>query len=652
MSRHDTYYYCEVCYHESSQKSHSDSHVKTESHIENSRCYASKLIEKKYGELIKMSGLPIEEVEDKTLEQLCKIIIDNMSQIRCNSDEIEEKRNRVIDEYYPKFTLTHELTQFTLGKTEQTLCKISEMYLINSCEIEEHLIQIIVTNKSLSETDQWKIRTKKKFKDFESINVDILSSAQDSSFKSIDTFIKKITKAKTKEDMPNILIICFHPKRVCDDLFELFSCFCGKGLLFNSVKVKFQINFDEPDTNLGVLSDFLRGYIDFKHMITEISFITATPLKNFWKMLAEHSIHSLGNNSIIEEKNYDNYLEKYMQVRDHNIFIVDNKTMNPLEYIAQIFEKNLDKSNRKIIFAPAHVFTRKPKNKSVGSHEEVIAYFQDKNYWIFLSNGKFKGFISPDDERVLVSTFNQKYNITGELRETLVKWNELYPTENLAITGYWTIERGVTFNTSGFNFTDIIISEYHSQQINKLIQLIGRATGHKDYVKKMNIYCTQNIMNTVDTIVEKTKELRRLNPENYNRADFTKSNSTIPVKLTFTDEEYLNLFMMNLTGKSGYKKQIDNLIKEGIETGFIVSEDNNNVNKFTNDKILKNIRVYSIGDKCDSRRFKEFNEAFILRKPVAQSCKSGEYSIDIARDEYNYDDYTNPVNIAWITFRI
>ena len=43
----------------------------------------------------------------------------------------------------------------------------------------------------------------------------------------------------------------------------------------------------------------------------------------------------------------------------------------------------------------------------------------------------------------------------------------------------------------------MILSDYHIRSIPKLIQLVGRSCGGKDYVNKMNIFCTQNIKNEI-----------------------------------------------------------------------------------------------------------------------------------------------------------
>lgn len=67
-------------------------------------------------------------------------------------------------------------TQFTPGKTQETLCDISKRYEINKLlyTSTHHLLEIIVTNKSLQETEQWKYRTTKEFEKYTCINIDIL----------------------------------------------------------------------------------------------------------------------------------------------------------------------------------------------------------------------------------------------------------------------------------------------------------------------------------------------------------------------------------------------------------------------------------------------------------------------------------------------
>ena len=278
------YYYCELCNHPSLQKSHSDAHLKCSAHIQKCNIYRGTVLDKK-----NLSALLSEYKVDlnKSISQIHDDILLQKSQIKVTEEElkIKQKQNKqIIIENKVPIILNHELTQFTKGKTEQTLNTMTERHLINSSNIEEnyHLIEIVVTNKSLLETEQWKIRTKNRFGENDQISVDILSSGTDSDFNNMDQFISKIITAKDRVELPNILIICFHKKRVCDDLFQLFETFCGDNYMLNSTKLKFYLNFDEPDANLGICSRFLEKYKRYEHIISGIMFITATPYDKFW----------------------------------------------------------------------------------------------------------------------------------------------------------------------------------------------------------------------------------------------------------------------------------------------------------------------------------------------------------------------------------
>lgn len=124
------------------------------------------------------------------------------------------------------FKLRTKPTQFTKGKTEDTLRDLTQRYALNINENDYHLIDIIVTNKSLPETEQWKFRADKSFKNFENITIDILSS-KSNDYNNIVSYINNILNCKTKEVLPNILIICYHAKRVCEDLITMFNIFGG-----------------------------------------------------------------------------------------------------------------------------------------------------------------------------------------------------------------------------------------------------------------------------------------------------------------------------------------------------------------------------------------------------------------------------------------
>ena len=211
-----------------------------------------------------------------------------------------------------------------------------------------------------------------------------------------------ILRAKNKEELPNILILCYHKKRVCDDLIELFETFGGENYMKITSQLKFHISFDEPDANLGVTKTFIKKVKRFieRKLIIGILFVTATPVNEFWKMLNESGIQTLLNMNHNNTQDFDEELKNYMSFKEHQILLYPHKTNNPLDYIIKAFsaeakttKKLIDESHRKIVFAPAHLFT---DTEGVGSHAEVTNYFLGKGYCVFLMNGKFKGFIYSD----------------------------------------------------------------------------------------------------------------------------------------------------------------------------------------------------------------------------------------------------------------
>jgi hypothetical protein len=550
------------------------------------------------------------------------------------------------------FKLRTKPPQFTKGKTEDTLCDLTQRYLLNINETDYHLIDIIVTNKSLPETEQWKFRTDKTLKNFKNITIDILSS-KSNDYNTIGSYIQNILNCKTKEELPNILIICYHTKRVCDDLITMFNIFGGNNYIQPTNKIKFHISFDEPDANLGVTKKFIKkikGFID-KSLIIGILFITATPIEEFWKMLNDSGIKTLLNMNFNNTQDFDEELNNYRAFKEHIIIEHNNETTNPLYYIIDIFSNKLINENeRKILFAPAHLYT---DTKGVGSHMEFVSYFNDKNYCVFVMNGKFKGFIYPDKSKIELTQFNIKNNIDGELRDSLRRWNELNPTINLVITGYWVIERGITFNTTGFNFTDMILSNYHLSSMGKLNQLAGRGSGGKMYVNKMNVICTTKIKDTIINFNKNLEEICSLNPEYFNRTDFVDTNNTIPVKMIINDNDLLKIIIdIRDKSKRGYKQQLHNILTEGIKENKISIFDRNNIKKFDiSSRTLNQVRMYKLGDKIDVRRFKNFNEAYENYKSVSQSGDENQYNIDLAKDEYKQYEFIHNINTLWITFK-
>ena len=177
----------------------------------------------------------------------------------------------------------------------------------------------------------------------------------------------------------------------------------------------------------------------------------------------------------------------------------------------------------------------------------------------------------------------------------------------------------------------------------------------------MTIICPKIIYDTVINLVENTIALRKLNPENYNKTDFTLNDSGIPIMLKFDNDEWRDLIFKSITGKKDYKNDVHTKILNGIASKKIKIDDRNNIKLNFNERKLKGVKNYMktrVGknnevteDKIEVRRFKEFRTAYDLYKPSSQTCKPTEYCIDFAQDDYINGDFVNSKNIAWITFK-
>jgi hypothetical protein len=549
-----------------------------------------------------------------------------------------------------KYKANFRLTQ--MEKTGISLRDATQRYILNTMEIESntHVIEIIVTNKSLPETEQWKIRTRKEFSKFENITIDILSSRSDD-YQTMDPYITKLQRSVAKKDpLPHILIMCFHPKRIEEIENLLISM---KNYKVPHVDIKFHISLDEPDANLGVTKKFLKANKEIieTDLVIGITFITATPDDKFWKIMNKEGIVKLLN---LNQNDIDiEYtLENYRPFSEHSIIEFNNETQNPLSYLIDVFaNRYIRDDQRNIIYAPAHRAIATP---NMGCHDDFVSYAKEKGYCVLLINGIFKGFKYPDGTNITIEQFNENNKISGELRETLAKWNIIHPKMSLLITGHNCIERGITFNTDGFNFTHMVLSNYHALSLNKIVQMAGRATGKKQYVNKMIVICTSKVKNMVVDFNQKLTELCSLKPESFNKTDFktAQKSPAIPVKVEFLDNDYKNnLFKLIEEKKSKYKVRVYELLLRGIEERKIHVDDRNNKPLNIKSRKIKDTRMYKNGDNDTSRRFKQFKNAYDSYHGAGQTGDEKTFNIDVAKDDYITGDFYNSSNIAWITYR-
>jgi len=579
-----------------------------------------------------------------------------------------------------RHVLNTELMQFTLGKTEKTINSIkqSQQDWIEYLQINDdtipgtRIIPIILTNNSLAETEQWTIRLGE---ELDGLKVVIVSSKETADYSNSSELINYMKECDLN-DLPSVIVMCTNGPRIntCREIFKAFSHLSHSPR--KDIIIRFDPAFDEIDKQTGILKVFLKDLNRREYMtsdgeyelINKILYITATVTKGLFNTIRSFGVPEFENLDTDLEKdfprpNHDDLVRAYKCIKDDAIIYHESNSM-PVEYVKEILESSkryIDLDERKIIFAPA-------ENK-VSSHEEMTEVFANIGFTVLLHNGKFKGFVEPNGARTPLEEFNKEhFKKKPQMMDTLRKWNQLNPTKSLAITGYNTIERGVTFNTNGFNFTDVIISSYHGKQINKLLQLMGRDHGHADYCKPCVLYTTERIHKSVVKFIDTFNKLKEADIERYNITDFSKSPSTIPVKITILNDELLTEIidlLKSYSFKKGRLSKPETLKKEVAykkiheifeeyksNPEYILWQDYNNRNKIDlSERYIKTIRRYG-GGEGNGRRFQTFSNNHDNRKASSQKGETDDYSLDVACEEFIDGSFVNPINVLWLTFRV
>ena len=505
--------------------------------------------------------------------------------------------------FVPSILLNTALCQAppTVSKTKKALNYIKHFALVSrfqNGQIENgiHHITCIATNKSLLETKQWKIRVSK---DLKGLNVIVLSSKK-GDVNNINTIISHLARAKKADDLPDIIIMCTHSKRT-DDLVELIAVLNNGNLNFNDSlgikQVTMTAMFDEADQNIELITYFINnmeavinkdGNHAKNYTVRDIHLITATPYKEFWSELEKKcGIKKLDNiNKILKENpdsdlhiSYNDLMKGYRKIDDHTVQsgVVDD-TRHPYDYAKKVLckIKEENRTNKVLtVFAPSEFTTE--------SHERMRDVFILANFTVAIMNGTKKGFYS-SGSTMTFDAFNKKHGVTGELRDTLVKWRELNPDTDLAITGFLNVQRGVTFNTTGFNFTDLILSKYHLNNMASLVQILGRANGGVEYVKIMNIWSPKEVIEAANEQISVSNTILEKDPEEFKESDFRKRSKAeilepalrIPSLVKLTEEEYNSItkvgrewdtrIIFELIGKynAGLAEEIKKLKKDQI----------------------------------------------------------------------------------------
>ena len=466
--------------------------------------------------------------------------------------------------YSVSLLLNNALMQSPAGisKTQKAIDYVRHFSILsraNCGNIENgtHHITVVLTNNNLSETAQWKVRVNNKLG---SLNTLLLSSRSDSDMRNIDQLWARMMRLKKADDLPDLIVMCTHEKRT-GDLVDILKTLKNRRYDFSKIgihRITLTIMFDEADKNMRLIMAFLKDISNQftvqdplqDNTIRDIHFITATPLEDFWKNLKKagitklkninHLIQTMDENSVLNT-NYSDLMKQYRWLNDHSHdFSIKSMTEDTVVYASEVLGQWKD-HKRRIVFAPASLTQE--------SHYKMRDIFLRKGFHVYVDNGdkkRAKGFYDPRGKFETIETFREKHSITGEPYETFKKWNELHPNDSLAITGWLTIIRGITFNTTGFNFTNMILSSGHMKNIADLLQVAGRANGDVRYVDNFTLHFPEHLWNTLNDRITIMKTLHEKNPSEFKEQDFRPKTAreksepawTVPTVFRVTKEEF------------------------------------------------------------------------------------------------------------------
>ena len=452
------------------------------------------------------------------------------------------------------------LTQFTQSKTANSLDYIKhyrEMAILEDIPMDGmHNLFIILANNSLLESSQWLFRTNSKLSDIMP-NVWTLSSKKnDTNHSHVDSIISSFTKSENKSDLINVIICPTNKTRIDDviTIIETLQCNTINLSSFGINQFNVQVMFDEADKSILLICDFIKRLLNLlkdkvNYTISSIHYITATPYDEFWKKLEKVGVRSLKNlkhcfNDINHDRiSFADAYEQYRKIEDHTHIAEDNESENPVIYANIAYKKHIANSGNigLTIYAPSET-TKK-------SHDDMASTFLVHGFTIIILNGDKKVIQSSDRTIKDIDEYKKENKIDGELKDVLRKWRCDNPSTNVVITGNILLERGITFNTTGFNFTHMILSMYHVSNIKSLIQMLGRATGNSKYVNKFTIIAPTKLMNIAKERINIFIDAIKCEPVEFSKSSFTKKSKrdllqdalTIPSIVKVEDDKWEEL---------------------------------------------------------------------------------------------------------------
>jgi hypothetical protein len=415
-----------------------------------------------------------------------------------------------------------------------------------------HNITIIVNNNSLLDSRQWKLRLGNR-----ELKVASLSCDPKSTFKNLNEFMGSLTNIKKPDEMVDVLVMCNNHVRD-KDIYEICTALRNHRLSFSNIgihKIELTVMYDEVDvsSNLSNACRFIKYCIDNDlKFIESIHLITATPFHKFWKKLKEiTNIISLDTfNDMITIPPPEELITQYKQITDHNIVYTDHiDNTDGVLYFKNIYTSYIEQS-------PEPVICFCPTTKKIADHEEVTDFILNSNrvrdVVVIEINSRRKGiYIGIKNKFTKIDQFNKEHGLTTEnepdceIYNTLKKIKELYPDKDIYVNGFNCLNRGVTLQTNGFNFTDVVIPLVKDPATR--VQLAGRSNGGSEFIQNNNtIYIHEKCYNELNEYIDYSMKLIQAAPVEVSSDDFrTKTDKEkdmvrwrVPKKIHLSDSDY------------------------------------------------------------------------------------------------------------------
>ena len=581
------------------------------------------------------------------------------------------------DDVRPPMRLCARPPQFPQGKTKTSLDEMNKMmsWFLDSAHTfnashprskDGRIVHLIFVNNNLIEGDQWRDRMVKRGIQ----NLKIFSSKSD--VNDVDRLLTLITQgeydAMNDEYIPiDYVLMCTHPIRLQNICNEKTGDSLLKRLERFNPNISIVPWFDEIDKFVKLHTDFIPRFQGFSNVLV-LNGITATPYGKFWQIMHECNYRDIDLIGKLPDP------KDYRTIEDHELIysdLIDIKS--PSENFRYILENpgkvcfkdgdvvhripDITNNSKRIIFVPGESACR--------THNAIkdIASEYKKN--TLMINGKTKGFFKANGEFIRISDYkNDKirknmYYTEGEKKISygdlttmdiaVIMYND--PSLNLnssdlVITGFYCVERGVTFNRPNFQFTHALFTSYHYKEssdiVESIIQITGRCFGNKEWVPAdIKIISPKYITDTVRNSIKNMIDFLLTSPKSIQYADIYREAVGIPLEITFNDKIVLQKIVEIKKLKKKDYAYIDELLRDAYKRGGVSLVDNNHSDPvreaFSFEQYsFSGKRVLEEGNKADNYRFDKFYDAFTKRKCYGQTVKdgAGHFSIDITMINY------------------